>query len=154
MNMSSKEINRMHTPNFSDILIRLKSVFSANSDAELSKALNTSAQTISSWKSRNHIPYATCVDLAIQKNLSLDWLIWGRTDKHPSASPAFINESGDTYAITSDSSVQKLLTLFRELTSEQQANVLQVVQEKHQVMQMQQQIKQLQAEILRLKKMD
>jgi len=154
MNMSSKEINRMSSVQTSDVLARLKSVFAVSSDTELAKALDTSAQTISSWKSRNHIPYAICVDLAIRKGLSLDWLICGITDRQLPPPPPSVNEPGDGYAASPDARARRLLELFHDLNAEQQQNILREVQEKHRVVQMQRQIEQLQAEMLRFKKTD
>ncbi|MCO7516932.1 helix-turn-helix domain containing protein [Pseudomonas guariconensis] len=59
------------------ILGRLKLMTGSSTDAELAKALDVSPQTLSSWKVRERIPYALCIDLALAHGLSLDWLLLG-----------------------------------------------------------------------------
>lgn len=59
------------------VVHRLKQATGTSSDAALAKVLDISPQTLSSWKSRDRIPYALCVDLALRKGVSLDWLLLG-----------------------------------------------------------------------------
>jgi len=55
----------------------MKHLTGARTDVELSKALGISPQTLSSWKIRESIPYALCMELAEKQGLSLDWLLLG-----------------------------------------------------------------------------
>ncbi|MBX6962563.1 hypothetical protein EX229_22820, partial [Providencia rettgeri] len=71
--MSKKEIEI--------IIDRLKSVLNVTTDAALCRALDVSPQTLSSWKLRDSIPYAICVDISIKQNVSLDWLLLGRGER-------------------------------------------------------------------------
>lgn len=67
----------MSTHSLSAILHRMKDLTGAKTDAELSKALGISPQTLSSWKIRESIPYALCMELAQEQGVSLDWLFLG-----------------------------------------------------------------------------
>lgn len=65
----------------------MKYLTGATTDAELSKALGISPQTLSSWKIRESIPYALCMEFAQEQGLSLDWLLLGdgQQNRTPSA---------------------------------------------------------------------
>lgn len=70
----------------SAILERLKQVTACRTDSALSRALGISPQTLSSWKVRESVPYALCVDLAARHDLSLDWLLLGKETRPQGAS--------------------------------------------------------------------
>jgi transcriptional regulator with XRE-family HTH domain len=55
----------------------MKDLTGTRTDAQLSKALGISPQTLSSWKIRESIPYALCMELAQEQGVSLDWLLLG-----------------------------------------------------------------------------
>lgn len=59
------------------VVARLAEALGAESDSHLAKLLGTSPQTLSSWKSRDSVPYAKCVSLATENGWSLDWLLAG-----------------------------------------------------------------------------
>ncbi|WP_095149152.1 helix-turn-helix domain-containing protein [Pseudomonas sp. Irchel s3a18] len=59
------------------VLARLKQITGTTTDASLSSALQVSPQTLSSWKGRDSMPYALCVDIAQTRGISLDWLLLG-----------------------------------------------------------------------------
>lgn len=59
------------------MLARLKQITQSKTDTSLSSALGISPQTLSSWKLRDSIPYAICVNVADQHDISLDWLLIG-----------------------------------------------------------------------------
>ncbi len=59
------------------MLARLKLITDSKTDAALSSVLGISPQTLSSWKCRDSIPYAHCVDIAERHGISLDWLLIG-----------------------------------------------------------------------------
>ncbi|PNA93576.1 MULTISPECIES: helix-turn-helix domain-containing protein [unclassified Pseudomonas] len=73
----------MSTHVLAAVLTRLKLLTGSESDAELSRALSVSPQTLSSWKTRDSIPYSLCIDIARQYDCSLDWLLLGQADQHP-----------------------------------------------------------------------
>ncbi|MFB8830740.1 helix-turn-helix transcriptional regulator [Azotobacter sp. CWF10] len=59
------------------VLARLKVLTGCTTDTALASALGISPQTLSSWKSRDTIPYALCVEVADARGVSLDWLLVG-----------------------------------------------------------------------------
>lgn len=59
------------------VLERLALVLETKTGNQLAERLGVSPQTISSWKSRESVPYAQCVDVAGEKGVSLDWLLTG-----------------------------------------------------------------------------
>ncbi|QXH49752.1 helix-turn-helix domain containing protein [Pseudomonas fakonensis] len=75
----------MSTHSLTAVLARLKLMTSTQTDAELSRALSISPQTLSSWKVRNSIPYSLCVEMAQQHACSLDWLLLGEPDARSAA---------------------------------------------------------------------
>lgn len=72
----------MSTHVLASVLARLKLLTATESDAELSRALAISPQTLSSWKVRDSVPYALCIDVARQYACSLDWLLLGEPEHH------------------------------------------------------------------------
>lgn len=73
----------MSTHVLAAVLTRLKLLTGAQSDAELSRKLSISPQTLSSWKVRDSVPYSLCVDIARQHACSLDWLLLGEMAPGP-----------------------------------------------------------------------
>lgn len=72
----------MSTHVLASVLARLKLLTATESDAELSRALAISPQTLSSWKVRDRVPYSLCIDVARQYACSLDWLLLGEPEHH------------------------------------------------------------------------
>ncbi|WP_232109523.1 helix-turn-helix domain-containing protein, partial [Pseudomonas juntendi] len=73
----------MSTHVLAAVLTRLKLLTGAQSDADLSRALSVSPQTLSSWKVRDSIPYSLCIEIARQHACSLDWLLLGHGEQGP-----------------------------------------------------------------------
>ncbi|CAB4202604.1 Bacteriophage CI repressor [uncultured Caudovirales phage] len=59
------------------VIERLMELFKVASDVELSAIINVPAQTISSWRNRNSTPFALCVEIALNNNVDLNWLLTG-----------------------------------------------------------------------------
>lgn len=76
----------MNSSDVTAVLDRLKEHFGVTKDAELARELGTSPQTLSSWRQRNSIPYAMCVDLSMEQGVSLDWLLYGEGNRLRSSS--------------------------------------------------------------------
>jgi hypothetical protein len=68
-------------PSATDIIDRMKTVLGVQMDKELSELLGGSRGFVSVLKNRGTIPYAECITLAIEHNISLDWLILGRGER-------------------------------------------------------------------------
>lgn len=75
MNENSQDVS------VKDVLARMKAVYHVTRDAELARALDMSPQTLSSWRQRDAIPYALCVECARSKKVSLDWLLYGDSNQ-------------------------------------------------------------------------
>lgn len=87
----------MSTPSLSAILHRMKDLTGARTDAELSKALGISPQTLSSWKIRESIPYALCMELAQEQGVSLDWLLLGDGQQNRTSTASLPSELPSTW---------------------------------------------------------
>jgi len=59
----------------------MKTVLGVQMDKEVSELLGGSRGFVSVLKNRGTIPYAECITLAIEHNISLDWLILGRGER-------------------------------------------------------------------------
>lgn len=62
------------------IILRMREVFGVRYETELATALGLSKAAPSNWRQRNSPPYEICVELAREKGVSLDWLIFGIGD--------------------------------------------------------------------------
>lgn len=67
----------MHKSSVADVLARLQALFNVESDSALANAMEVNRQTLGSWRARGRVPYEECINLAIQRGLSLDWLLIG-----------------------------------------------------------------------------
>lgn len=67
-----------------DIIRRMRQVYGVKTDTALAAELNLAISAPSNWRQRNSPPYAICVDIAVKKGVSLDWLILGVGDMRPS----------------------------------------------------------------------
>lgn len=65
-----------------DIIQRMRQVYGAKNDSALANELNLAVSAPSNWRQRNSPPFGICVDIAAEKGISLDWLIFGIGDMH------------------------------------------------------------------------
>nr|WP_314482667.1 helix-turn-helix domain-containing protein [uncultured Pseudomonas sp.] len=84
----------MSTTGLNSVLARLKEITGTRTDAELSRLLAISPQTLSSWKVRDSIPYSFCIEMAMRYACSLDWLLLGRP-QHTGVEPDQVNWESD-----------------------------------------------------------
>jgi transcriptional regulator with XRE-family HTH domain len=59
------------------IIVRMRQVYGVKYDTELATELGLSKAAPSNWRQRNSPPYEICVEIARNKGISLDWLIFG-----------------------------------------------------------------------------
>lgn len=127
------------------VLARLKSVLGVTSDAELAIALETSPQTVSSWKRRDSIPYALCVELSSSYGVSLDWLLKGEDTGRPVS--ALNEEPHQTKASASEEQLtpreQAILGLLRSLDEADQRDIQSAAEEKKRLRQIEQRLQEL-----------
>lgn len=124
----------MSNTSVSLLLARLKLLTQSDSDAQLSKALQISPQTLSSWKVRDSIPYAFCVEIARARACSLDWLLLGE------GAPQRTTGGPDEWE-------SALLARLRTLTQPDRQAILVQVQDKQRLQQLELQVQSLHAQL-------
>ena len=120
----------MSTHVLAEVLTRLKLLTGAKTDAELSRALSVSPQTLSSWKVRDSVPYSLCVDLAKQHACSLDWLLLGEGGQRPVCQ----SEGGWEF---------DMLDRLRTLAPGDRQAILLLIKDKQRIQQLEQQLSEL-----------
>lgn len=60
------------------VIDRLRLVYGAESDTALAAALGVAKNTVSNWRGRNSRPFPICERAALERGISLDWLLLGR----------------------------------------------------------------------------
>lgn len=123
-----------------DVLARLKQLFDISSDSALSRQLDTSPQTISSWRARQRVPYAICIEIAIQYDVSLDWLLMGKgaavpplaKDAIPEAFEAPKDQTHDGGSETAQQ-CHHMMNTFCRLPERDQRDVLNFIEEKSRI---------------------
>ena len=105
----------MHRKAIKAVLERLSVVLGAKTSQSLAEQLGVSPQTVSSWKGRESVPYAQCVEIAERYGVSLDWLLTGEGPmRRDEAGATALQEAPGGYA--ADPREQALLALWREAT--------------------------------------
>lgn len=62
------------------IMERMKALTGLTSDYALAKRFGKSTSAIHNWRKRGTIPIDECIQLSVEYNVSLDWLVLGRED--------------------------------------------------------------------------
>jgi hypothetical protein len=119
------------------VLERLMTVFAVDSDSELARKLDVNRQTLGSWRSRQSIPYALCVNVSEAEGVSLDWLLTGEGAMlrggtvAPTASP-----------VTSPQE-DAILALFRSLEETDRREIQSAAEEKKRIRDIEQRLQDL-----------
>lgn len=119
---------------FAAVLARMKLVTQSATDSGLSSALGVSPQTVSSWKGRDSIPYAICVELADKHGISLDWLLVGEGPRFRAHTHQAMYPAADPDWET------QLMAELRLLSPADQRAIALAIQEKHRLRVLEQQI--------------
>lgn len=132
------------------VLARLKMLLGATTDTALASGLGISPQTLSSWKSRDSIPYALCVDVAEEHGVSLDWLLVGEgpMTRGEAGSPS-ARETPAGYEISPGEQV--LLELFRSLGEDDRQEIRNVASERKRLTVIEQRLEELAAVVATIK---
>jgi len=119
------------------VLERLMTVFAVDSDSELARKLDVNRQTLGSWRSRQSIPYALCVNVSEVESVSLDWLltgegsmlrgVWVAATRSPAANPQ----------------EEAILALFRSLEETDRREIQSAAEEKKRIRDIEQRLKDL-----------
>ena len=67
----------MSNLNAGTVIDRLQHVLGVATDTAVGAHFGHATSTVSGWRSRHKVPYEECVNLAIRKGVSLDWLLLG-----------------------------------------------------------------------------
>ncbi len=127
------------------VLARLKAVLGVTSDAELAAALATSPQTVSSWKRRESVPYALCVEVSDSHGISLDWLLKGEGMQRPISALGEGPRKGEQIASEDKLTPreQAILGLLRGLDEADQRDIQSAAEEKKRLRQIEQRLQEL-----------
>lgn len=125
------------------IITRLKQIFSITSDSALCKVLKVSPQTLSSWKLRNKIPYANCVEIGYQRKISLDWLLTGRGDMYLSDAQSEAECTHCEFHTEMTIQEHKWLEVFRSLSPETQKNIIYDAEKAQRICELEQEVREL-----------
>ncbi len=119
------------------VLERLMTVFSVDSDSELARKLDVNRQTLGSWRSRQSIPYALCVNVSEAEGVSLDWLLTGEGAK--------LRAGSVIPAVSPVTSPQEdaILALFRSLEESDRREIQSAAEEKKRIRDIEQRLKDL-----------
>ncbi|UUN90353.1 helix-turn-helix domain containing protein [Pseudomonas extremorientalis] len=119
------------------VLERLMTVFAVDSDSELARKLDVNRQTLGSWRSRQSIPYALCVNVSEAEGVSLDWLLTGEGTMMRGVSVA----ATDLLATTPQEDA--ILALFRSLEETDRREIQSAAEEKKRIRDIEQRLKDL-----------
>lgn len=122
---------------FAAVLARMKLVTQSATDSGLSSALGVSPQTVSSWKGRDSIPYAICVELAEKHGICLDWLLVGEGPKFRAHAQHAMNALPDLEWET------QLIGQLRQLNPQDQQAIALAIQEKQRIRELELQLKEI-----------
>lgn len=90
------------------VVNRLRELYGVLTDTALADALRVPNTTISSWRSRNRVPYEECVEAVRKFRVSFDWLLLGRGERSCDAA------TGLPAAATDDPRLQRLAGFLAE----------------------------------------
>lgn len=124
--------------NANQVIERIKAAVGVSTDSELCRVTNTNRQALSNWKTRNSVPYTLCVKVANDLNVSIDWLLTGDGEML----------RGVTSQASSSNLAPKeeaLLTMFKELSEDDQREICRLAEDKKRLHDMSKQIEELQA---------
>lgn len=129
------------------VVDRLLAVYGVKNDNQLSDVLDIKRSTLGNWRARDSVPYPICVSVAVEKGVSLDWLLTG-------VGPMY--RTGDVTDVTVAPETQReqaLLALFRELDEDGQRDIQSAAEEKKRLKSLEQRLKELEAVVGAIKKM-
>ncbi|MEW5714559.1 helix-turn-helix domain-containing protein [Pseudomonas sp. SB113] len=119
------------------VLERLMTVFAVDSDSELARKLDVNRQTLGSWRSRQSIPYALCVNVSEAEGVSLDWLLTGEGTMLRGGSVA------PTASPVTSPQEDAILALFRSLEETDRREIQSAAEEKKRIRDIEQRLKDL-----------
>ncbi|MBO2927237.1 helix-turn-helix transcriptional regulator [Metapseudomonas otitidis] len=123
---------------------RLHEIFGVKNDNQLGDALQVNRSTLGNWRSRDSVPYTICVDVALERGVSLDWLLTGE-------GAMYRENIGNAPAESADSPrEQAMLALWRELDEEAQRDIQRHAEDKKRLKNLEMQLQELSAAVAAL----
>ena len=119
------------------VLERLMTVFAVDSDSDLARKLDVNRQTLGSWRSRQSIPYALCVNVSEAEGVSLDWLLTGEGTMLRGVS------AGRAESPATNPQEDAILALFRSLEETDRREIQSAAEEKKRLRDIEQRLKDL-----------
>lgn len=95
--MSTENLKNEETRKVEAILRRLQEAVGAPDEAGLAVVLGVSPKTVAGWRFRGAVPYEHCERVALNKEISLDWLVTGRDLKNEDSSN--LSHVGSTHRV-------------------------------------------------------
>lgn len=135
----------MFQTNAKVVIERLKLVVGVTTDAELCESIGLTRQKLSNWKARDSVPYTLCVQIAMDRNASLDWLLLGRGSRLINEST--IAEPFHPYLTTPTDEEKELLATLKKLPPDVKSELMENAKLKGKVSEMDERLEKLQIQI-------
>lgn len=129
-----------------EVVDRIKQVYGienkTGSDARLCEAIDLNRQTLSSWLSRDSVPYALCVQISEEKDVNLDWLITGNGVMSKSTASEVAEETVYLYGKLKQRHIA-VLRLFDALPEDKQSEIMSTLADKKRIIDLEEHYKEL-----------
>ncbi len=125
-----------------EVIDRLQIALCLNSDSQLCRMLNVSRSTLGTWRQRNSVPYSFCINIAEEKNISLDWLLTGEGEMLKNSGRKEIKEDEVVVKIKA----LQIAELIDSLNQQQQNEIFSVIAEKKRVNELENFVREIQQE--------
>ncbi|MGE7139648.1 LexA family transcriptional regulator [Luteibacter sp. NPDC031894] len=79
-------------PTAGEVIDRMQEAVGVSTDVALSEELGLARKTTNNWRAREYKPLDFCLELAVQRGLSLDWLVLGQGEPLRGAPPAVADD--------------------------------------------------------------
>ena len=112
--------------NIEDILTRLKEHYIISNSSTLVKTISVNKNTISTWQSRNTIPFKILIDISLNEKISLDWLLFGlgkKTQKNSLQNENIVYLTLNIKKYNDEQEIQNIIKLF-EYAPKQYLNII------------------------------
>lgn len=134
----------MNKTSAGDVLERLQAAYGVNNDSQLSEAAGVNRATVGNWRGRDSVPYSFCVEVSLNRGVSLDWLLTGRGTAVNETPPAY-----NAPQLTPEEDA--VLTLFRSLDEDARREIFSVAQEKERLRRLEQLVSELASTVAEIK---
>lgn len=129
-----------------DVLDRLHKVFDVKNDNQLGEAIQVNRSTLGNWRSRDSVPYTLCVDVALERGISLDWLLAGEGP--------IVRGEGDSLGYGAQNSLEHaFLAIWRELDEDAQRDLHRAAVEKKRLSTLESRLAELEAVVADIKRL-